>query len=86
MKLANWAQTLKGTDGFCVKAFAEALEIIVHGDKKTSKVIDRRVDEIELPREAFLGAIVRKTKKSKEEEKTGNLITNLEIGIMTHIL
>ena len=45
---------------------AEALEIIVHGDKKTSKVIDRRVDEIELPREAFLGAIVRKTKTSKE--------------------
>lgn len=45
---------------------AEALEIIVHGDKKTSKVIDRRVDEIELPKEAFLGAIVRDIDKSKE--------------------
>jgi len=45
---------------------AEALEIIVHGDRKTSKVIDRRVDEVELPSGAFLGAIVRDKSENKE--------------------
>ena len=45
---------------------AEALEIIVHGDKKTSKVVDRRIDEIDLPSEAFLGAIVRDKEETKE--------------------
>ncbi len=44
---------------------AEALEIIVHGDKKTSKVIDRRIDQIEMPTGAFLGAVVR----GENEEK-----------------
>ena len=28
VKLGRWAQTLKGTDSYCAKAFAEALEII----------------------------------------------------------
>ena len=38
---------------------AEALEAIAHGDAKSSKVVGRRIDEIELPRGATIGAIVR---------------------------
>jgi trk system potassium uptake protein TrkA len=38
---------------------AEAIEAIAHGDKSSSKVVGRRIDEIELPRGAMIGAIVR---------------------------
>ena len=37
----------------------EALEVIVHGDRSTSQCVGRRVDEINWPDEALLGAIVR---------------------------
>jgi len=40
---------------------AEALELVAHGDERTSKVVGRRIDEIELPAGATIGAIVRKT-------------------------
>ncbi len=38
---------------------AEALEAIAHGDAKSSRVVGRRIDEIDLPRGATIGAIVR---------------------------
>ena len=38
---------------------AEALELVVHGDRKSSRVVGRRIDEIELPKGATIGAIVR---------------------------
>ncbi len=38
---------------------AEAIEAIAHGDRKTSKVIGRRIDEIDLPEGTTIGAIVR---------------------------
>jgi trk system potassium uptake protein len=38
---------------------AEAIEAVVRGDKKTSKLAGRRVEEIRLPKGASLGAIVR---------------------------
>ncbi|MDY0057868.1 MAG: Trk system potassium transporter TrkA, partial [Methyloversatilis sp.] len=42
---------------------AEALELVVHGDRKTSKVVGRRIDEIGLPEGAMIGAIVRHSDK-----------------------
>jgi trk system potassium uptake protein TrkA len=39
---------------------AEALEIIAHGDAKSSKVVGRRVEQIELPKGATIAAIVRR--------------------------
>jgi trk system potassium uptake protein TrkA len=39
---------------------AEALELIAHGDAKSSKVVGRRVDELDLPRGVTIGAIVRR--------------------------
>ena len=38
---------------------AEALELIVHGDRQSSRVVGRRIDEIDLPKGATIGAIVR---------------------------
>jgi trk system potassium uptake protein TrkA len=40
---------------------AEALEAVAHGDPKSSKVVGKRIDEIDLPRGATIGAIVRPT-------------------------
>ncbi len=39
---------------------AEALELIAHGDYKSSRVVGRRVEEISLPKGTTIGAIVRK--------------------------
>jgi trk system potassium uptake protein len=38
---------------------AEALEVIVHGDADSSKVIGRRIEDIVLPQGTTLGAVVR---------------------------
>jgi trk system potassium uptake protein len=38
---------------------AEALEIIAHGDPRNSRVVGRKIEEIELPRGATIGAVVR---------------------------
>jgi trk system potassium uptake protein TrkA len=38
---------------------AEALEAVVHGDRESCKVTDRRVDEIDLPPGTTIGAVVR---------------------------
>ena len=38
---------------------AEALELVAHGDAKSSKVVGRRIEEIELHKGATIGAIVR---------------------------
>jgi trk system potassium uptake protein TrkA len=38
---------------------AEALELVAHGDRQSSKVVGRRIEEIDLPKGATIGAIVR---------------------------
>lgn len=38
---------------------AEAMEAVAHGDRHSSRVVGRRIDEIRLPEEAQIGAIVR---------------------------
>ena len=41
------------------KGAAEAIEAIAHGDRKTSKVVGRAIEEISLPPGTTIGAIVR---------------------------
>jgi trk system potassium uptake protein TrkA len=38
---------------------AEALEIIVHGDARSSRIVGKSIDQIELPKGATIGAVVR---------------------------
>lgn len=40
---------------------AEALEIIAHGDAKTSRIIGKRIEEVGLPHGVTIGALVRGT-------------------------
>jgi len=40
---------------------AEAIEAVAHGDAKSSKVVGRRISEIDLPPGSYIGAIVRGT-------------------------
>ncbi|MBY0428675.1 MAG: Trk system potassium transporter TrkA [Alphaproteobacteria bacterium] len=41
---------------------AEAIEIVAHGDEKTSSVIGRTIGQIKFPKDTNIGAIVRKEK------------------------
>ncbi len=50
---------------------AEALELIAHGDYKSSRVVGRRVEEINLPKGASIGALVRQP-KAPGAESSGN--------------
>jgi trk system potassium uptake protein TrkA len=45
---------------------AEAIEIIAHGDEKSSKVVGRAIEDIDLPEGANIGAIVRATPDGSE--------------------
>jgi trk system potassium uptake protein TrkA len=46
---------------------AEALEAIAHGDAKSSKVVGRRIEEIDLPKGATIGAIVRGARNGESQ-------------------
>jgi trk system potassium uptake protein TrkA len=54
---------------------AEALELIAHGDEKTCKVIGKKVEDIELPRGAAIGAIVRALPRPEVVRKS-DLVAN----------
>ncbi|WP_346838291.1 Trk system potassium transporter TrkA [Microbulbifer sp. SAOS-129_SWC] len=45
---------------------AEAIEVIAHGDERTSKVVGRKIEDIDLPEGAAIGAIVRETASGSE--------------------
>ena len=38
---------------------AEALEIVAHGDRRSSKVVGRRIGSISLPEGCAIGALIR---------------------------
>lgn len=41
---------------------AEAIEMMVHGDENTSRVVGKRLDEVKLPKKTVIGAVVREEK------------------------
>jgi trk system potassium uptake protein TrkA len=41
------------------KGAAEAIEAVAHGDRSSSKVVGRAVEEIKLPKGTSIGAVVR---------------------------
>ena len=47
---------------------AEAIEVIAHGDAKTSRVVGRAVEDIDLPEGATIGAVVRESRIANESE------------------
>ncbi|MDP1610113.1 MAG: Trk system potassium transporter TrkA [Sulfuritalea sp.] len=53
---------------------AEALELIVHGDRSTSKVVGRRIDELPLIKGARIAAIVRRGSETSVVRREGFLV------------
>ena len=53
---------------------AESLELIVHGDANTSKVVGRRIDELPPIKGAHIGAIVRHDKEPHVVNRGGFLV------------
>lgn len=45
---------------------AEAIEVIAHGDARTSKVVGKAIEDIDLPAGASIGAILRETDKGSK--------------------
>jgi trk system potassium uptake protein TrkA len=59
---------------------AEALELVAHGDAKSSKVVGRRIEEIDLPKGATIGAIVR----THEREGSDGKVTREHQVLIAH--
>ncbi len=59
---------------------AEALEVVVRGDRKTCKVAGRRIDEIGLPEGAQIGAIVRNGEGERRRVLIPHHDTTIETG------
>ena len=53
---------------------AEALELIAHGDRTTSKVVGRRIDELPPIKGAHVGAIVRRGREAEVVMREGFLV------------
>ena len=46
---------------------AEALELVAHGDSKSSRVVGRRIEQLNLPEGAIIGALVRERGPGRTE-------------------
>lgn len=63
---------------------AEALELVAHGDEHSCKVIGKRIEDISLPRDATIGAIVRKRSAAQGERVDVAATEQLSEVIMAH--
>ena len=56
---------------------AEVMEIVAHGDKRSSRVVGRRIDELALPEGAIVGSVV---KYLNTEDKRSEVIVTMGHG------
>ncbi len=56
---------------------AEALELVVHGDRATSKVVGRRIEELPVIKGARIAAIVRRGAETSIVERGGFMVDEL---------
>jgi trk system potassium uptake protein TrkA len=63
---------------------AEALELIAHGDPKSSRVVGRRIDQLDLPKGVTIGAIVRRRDKDGAPAKGNGHDHDHEVIIAHH--
>ncbi|WP_185234150.1 Trk system potassium transporter TrkA [Teredinibacter franksiae] len=59
---------------------AEAIEVIAHGDSKTSRVVGRAIEDIDLPEGATIGAIVREIDDSPDTSNMHNAELALSVA------
>ena len=55
---------------------AEALELVAHGDSRSSQVVGKSVEQIDLPKGATIGAIVRRVPTPAEPEREQVIIAH----------
>ena len=63
---------------------AESLELIAHGDAKSSKVVGRRIEEIDLPKGTTIGAIVRRHERAAPKKGDGKPLYDYQVIIAHH--
>lgn len=63
---------------------AESLELIAHGDAKSSKVVGRRIEEIDLPKGTTIGAIVRRHERAAPKNGGGKPVYDDQVIIAHH--
>jgi len=62
---------------------AEALELVAHGDASSSKVVGRRIDQLDLPKGATIGAIVRRRRRETRRDGENAPVFDYEV-LMAH--
>lgn len=62
---------------------AEALELVAHGDSRSSKVVGRRIEELDLPKGATIGAIVRRQAREASRHDDGKPAYDYQV-LMAH--
>ena len=63
---------------------AEALELIAHGDYKSSQVVGRRIEEINLPKGTTIGAVVRKREPPEAGQAMATAAHDAQVIIAHH--
>ena len=70
------------------RGVAEALEIVAHGNKKSSKVVGKRIGELALPEGVSIAAVVREDPSTLEPEvfiATPNLTIESEDSVIVFV-
>ena len=62
---------------------AEALELVAHGDSRSSKVVGRRIEQLDLPKGATIGAIVRRHAREAGRHDDGKPVYDYQV-LMAH--
>ena len=65
---------------------AEALELVAHGDAQSSKVVGRRIDKLDLPKGATIGALVRRHRREPGRDKSAAAAYDYEVLMGHHDL
>lgn len=64
---------------------AEVIEIVVHGDLGTSKVVGRRLDQLQLPKGALVGAVLRPAPQGQGRSSARNgALPAFQVLLATH--
>jgi trk system potassium uptake protein TrkA len=63
---------------------AESLELVAHGDAKSSKVVGRRIEEIDLPKGTTIGAIVRRQARDAAKKNDAKPEYDYQVIIAHH--
>jgi trk system potassium uptake protein TrkA len=62
---------------------AEALELVAHGDARSSKVVGRRIEELDLPKGVTIGALVRRHAREGGKHELDKPVYEYQV-IMAH--